>query len=132
MGPGQVGQQNWRNVGTTFGPAYVKHEQPETAAVGTLQQKQTTGAGPAPIRDEFLGKLPQRIGPGPGTGITGPPGQVSATGHQMSRAESMPVCHCFVIFFPVLSSSVGKRNIIVSWGLVQCMSGHVVNRNKLK
>ncbi|XP_078174053.1 TBP-associated factor 4 isoform X2 [Carex rostrata] len=88
MGPGQVGQHNWRNVGTTFGPAYVKHEQPETAAVGTLQQKQTMGAGPAPPRDEFLGKLPQRIGPGPGTGITGPPGQVSAAGHQMIRAES--------------------------------------------
>lgn len=101
MGPGQVGQQNWRNVGTTFGPAYVKQEQSEAAAVSTLQQKQTMGTVSAPTRDEFLGKLlPQRMGPGSGTGMIGPPGQISGTSHQMSHAEpNMPVCHCFLFFF---------------------------------
>ncbi|KAJ1697482.1 hypothetical protein LUZ63_005994 [Rhynchospora breviuscula] len=88
MGPGQVGQQNWRNVGTTFGPAYVKQEQSEGAAAGALQQKQTMGLGPAPARDEFLGKLiPQKMGPGPGTGVMGPPGPVSGTVPQMSHVE---------------------------------------------
>ncbi|KAJ3697904.1 hypothetical protein LUZ61_001609 [Rhynchospora tenuis] len=90
MGPGQVGQQNWRHVGTTFGPAYVKQEQSEAAAAaaGSLQQKQTMGVGPAPARDEFLGKLnPHRMGPVPGTGIGGLPGPVSGTGTQMSHVE---------------------------------------------
>ncbi|KAJ4755482.1 TBP-associated factor 4 [Rhynchospora pubera] len=87
MGPGQVGQQNWRNVGTTFGPAYVKQEQSEGAAAGALQQKQTMGLGPAP-RDEFLGKLmPQKMGPGPGPGVMGLPGPVSGTVPQMSHVE---------------------------------------------
>ncbi|XP_078155203.1 transcription initiation factor TFIID subunit 4b-like [Carex rostrata] len=90
-GPGQVSQQNWRNVKTTFGPSYVTNKQPETVGVGTLQQKQTMGAGPAPTRDEFLGKLLPQRGHGPGTGITGPACQVLGTGPQMTRAEfNMP------------------------------------------
>jgi hypothetical protein len=137
MGPGgpvQVGQQNWRNVGTTFGPAYVKQEQSEATSVSTLQQKQAMGTGHAPARDELLGKLtPQRIGPGSSTGLIGPPGQVSGAGHQMSHAEpNMLVCR------PFLSDAVRfcwkKREALLSFNVVpvQCMSGHIVNRKKIR
>jgi hypothetical protein len=122
-GPGQVGQQDSRNVGTTFGPAYVKQEQSEATSVSTLQQKQVMGAGPAPARDELLGKIiHQRIGPGPGTGLISPPGQVSGAGHQMSHAEpNMPVCH--PPLSTTLSSYVGKREPFLSLNVapVQCM-----------